>query len=277
MTLQTRPITPKLGVEILGLTGADLCDPAVGAECDALLERHGVLLFRGIGATEDQQVAFTRWFGEVIVPMRGGMDSHPEISPISRNPERDRIASYRPSTFFWHLDGMNDLIPQKATILSAKEISADGDATEFANLYAAYDALPPDQRSEADRHRVIHSFARSQRLSYPDPTPQQVADWDRIPVQVHPLVWTRPDGRKSLLVGATAAKVIGVSGEESREILERMLEWSTRPEFVVTHHWEVGDLVVFDNTGVMHRALPYDESSPRLLHRTTLAGEYAVA
>ena len=125
--------------------------------------------------------------------------------------------------------------------------------------------------------RVVHSFAASQLHVYPDPTPEERAAWDRNPAREHPLVWTRRSGRKSLLVGSTAGEVVGMSAEEGRALLDRLLDWATQPRFVLRHQWRRGDLVIWDNTGMLHRALPYGESSARLMHRTSLAGQEAVA
>jgi alpha-ketoglutarate-dependent taurine dioxygenase len=87
------------------------------------------------------------------------------------------------------------------------------------------------------------------------------------------MVWTHQSGRKSLLLGATADYVIGLSVEESRALLARLRDWATQPQYVYRHEWELGDLLIWDNTGTMHRALPYPVESGRLMHRTILAGE----
>ena len=168
-------------------------------------------------------------------------------------------------------------VPQKGTLLSAREV-ADGDQgdTEFATTYRAYESLSDDEQEEIADLRVVHSFAHAHGLVNPDPTDEQRANWDRIPTKVHPLVWTHDDGRKSLLIGATAAEVVGWPLDKSRELLERLLAWSTQPQFTLRHHWHVGDLVIWDNTGMLHRALPFESTSRRLMHRTTLAGEEAV-
>ena len=96
------------------------------------------------------------------------------------------------------------------------------------------------------------------------------------PQRVRPLVWTHRDGRKSMLLGSTAGEVVGWSYEKSCGLLDRLLEWSTQPRFVLRHHWRLGDLVVWDNTGMLHRARPYELSAHRLMHRTAVAGEETV-
>lgn len=90
-------------------------------------------------------------------------------------------------------------------------------------------------------------------------------------------MWRHRDGRKSLLIGATAGAIVGMSAEAGRALLDEILDWSTQPQFVLRHSWRVGDLVIWDNTGMLHRAIPYEPSSRRLMHRTTLVGEEAIA
>jgi alpha-ketoglutarate-dependent taurine dioxygenase len=270
-------LTPAIGSEITGLSGHEFVNEQVAKEMLALLEQRGVLVCRGADIEDADLVKLTRLLGEVVVAKMGGLLTYPEISPISLDPAKSDLASYRAGTFYWHIDGANDLIPQKATLLAAREIAETGGDTEFANLYAAYDALPDDEKASAEQVRVIHSFAATQRLVYPDPSPKRRAGWDLVPSREHPLVWTRPDGRKSLLVGATTESVVGLPEAEGRAFLDRLLEWSTQPRFVLRHQWRVGDLVIWDNTGMLHRALPYEPTSRRLLHRTTLVGEQAVA
>jgi alpha-ketoglutarate-dependent taurine dioxygenase len=156
-------------------------------------------------------------------------------------------------------------------------VSDEGGDTEFANTYAAYEALPDEQKKELEGLRVVHSFTASQLLTNPDPSEKELAAWRRVPTREHPLVWTRRNGRKSLLIGASTDHIVGVPHDESRRLLDRLLEWSTQPRFTLRHHWSPGDLVIWDNTGMLHRALPYQPTSPRLLRRTTLVGEEAVA
>jgi alpha-ketoglutarate-dependent taurine dioxygenase len=278
MSITVTELGPTVGTEIVGLAGGQLVDPAVARECLAAVDRRGVVIYREADVDDDQLVAFSRMLGEVLTVPNGAVEGHPEVAPVTRDRSKDAMAAYRQGTFFWHIDGANDLVPNKATLLTAKEISEDDEGdTEFANTYAAHDALPEAEQAELADVRVVHSFAAAQLLVHPDPTPEERALWDRVPSREHPLVWTRQDGRKSLLIGATAGEVVGRSPEDGRALLDRLLEWSTRPEFVVRHHWRRGDLVIWDNTGLLHRALPYPSDSPRLMHRTTIAGEEAIA
>jgi alpha-ketoglutarate-dependent taurine dioxygenase len=277
MTVTATDLAPAIGVEIAGLAGGQLVDRAVADDCLAALDDRGVVVYREANLDDDQLVAFSRLLGEVAILPMGTEASHPEISKITRDPSQSELAAYREGTFFWHIDGTSDEVPNKATLLAAREVCDEGGDTEFANTYAAYDALPDDEKASLADVRVIHSFAASQLLVYPDPTPSQRAAWERVPAREHPLVWSRRDGRKSLVIGATAGEVVGRPYEEGRAFLDRLLEWSTQPQFVLRHRWRKGDLVIWDNTGMLHRAQSYSATSRRLMHRTTLIGEEAVA
>lgn len=271
-------LTPTTGVQISGLTGSELLDPGVAAECLDALERRGVVIYREAHLDDDQLVAFSRMLGEVVPLPMGGVPGHPEIQKITRDPAQSKLAAYREGTFYWHIDGTTAAVPDKATLLTARQI-ADGDTgdTEFANTYAAYEALSDQDKADLDSVRAVHSFAAAQLLVYPDPSPKERAAWDRNPAREHPLVWTRRSGRKSLLLGSTAGEVVGRSHEEGRALLDRLLAWATEPRFVLRHRWRVGDLVIWDNTGMLHRARPYGEHSARMMHRTSLAGAESVA
>ncbi len=119
----------------------------------------------------------------------------------------------------------------------------------------------------------MHSFEASQRLVHPDPTAEEVARWRAKPDKEHPLVWRHRSGRRSLVIGVSAARVVGLSDADGASLLADLLQRATVPGRVYRHEWAVGDLVLWDNTGVMHRALPYDPSSAREMHRTTMSGD----
>ena len=119
----------------------------------------------------------------------------------------------------------------------------------------------------------MHTIEASQRLHNPDPTPEEVELWRRRPAKEHPLVWTHRSGRKSLVLGATADHVAGMDLDEGRALLADLLDRATTPDRVYRHEWTLGDVVIWDNRGVLHRACPYDPTSPRDMHRTTFAGD----
>src|SRR5690625_551494 len=278
MTAHSQPISAALGLEVTGMSGRELVTTAGAAEAQAALDRYGVVIYREVHVSDEEQLELSRMLGTLVVQPTGE-HRYPEIQTITMDPAKTNaiMASYRQGNFHWHIDGATDEAPQKGTLLSAKAVDPAGGDTEFASTYAAYAALSDSEKAEIASLQVLHTFAHAQSLANPDPTEEQRAQWDRVPTRVHPLVWTHRDGRKSMLLGSTATEVVGWPADKSRELLDRLLAWSTRPEFTIRHQWRTGDLVMWDNTGMLHRALPFEPSSVRPLHRTTLAAEETAA
>jgi alpha-ketoglutarate-dependent taurine dioxygenase len=274
--LELKPLAGAVGAEVVGADAASLLDESVAAACLEALEAFGVLFFRGLQLDDAAQVAFTRLLGEpVVLPHASGQ--YPEIFEVTLDPQKNRAAEYLQSTFFWHIDGATDEIPTRATLLSARVVADEGGDTEFASTYAAFEALPADQQAQLCELRVVHSFEASQRLLFPNPSQEQIANWRRRGEREHPLVWRHTSGRRSLVLGATAERVLCMRPETGRALLDRLLEWATQPKFVYRHRWQVGDLVIWDNRGTMHRALPYAPTSNRTMHRTALVGDEPIA
>jgi alpha-ketoglutarate-dependent taurine dioxygenase len=271
-------ITSTIGLQVTGMTADRFAAADAAREAQRALDEHGVVIYREAHIDDDELLVFSRRLGTLVVQPTGE-HRHPEIQTITLDPAKTNalLASYRQGNFHWHIDGATGAVPQKATLLTARAVDPAGGDTEFANTYAAYAALSKAERSEIADLRVLHTFARAQSLANPDATDEQRAQWDRVPSRVHPLVWSRRSGRKSLLLGATADEVVGWPADRGRALLDRLLAWSTQSQFALRHTWRVGDLVVWDNTGMLHRALPFAPSSVRLMHRTTLQGEEEVA
>lgn len=269
-------LSDSVGAEVTGLDPAHLSsdDPVSEAILDAL-EDNGVLVFRGLRLDPQAQVAFCRRLGEVD----HSSDGHhpvPGIYPITLDKSKNSSAGYLRATFDWHIDGctpIEDEYPQKATVLSAVQVAEWGAETEFANSYAAYDALSDEEKDRFGTLRVVHSLEASQRRITPDPSPEQLARWRSRRTHQHPLVWTHRSGRKSLVLGASADHVVGMDLDEGRTLLAELLERATVPDNVYSHAWSVGDTVIWDNRGVLHRAAPYNPNSQREMLRTTVLGD----
>src|SRR6476469_4362993 len=143
MAITETKLTPSTGVEFSGLSGARLVDREVADECRQALAERGVVIYREVDVDDDQLVAFSRLLGDVVQLPMGGHDRYREIQRITRDPSKSKLAAYREGTFFWHIDGTTDAVPNNATLLTARTVSDDGGGdTEFANTYAAYAALP---------------------------------------------------------------------------------------------------------------------------------------
>jgi alpha-ketoglutarate-dependent taurine dioxygenase len=271
----TERLTPTLGARLVGLDHDRLLrDDTVPELVLETLEDNGVLVFRDLHIDDEAQVAFSKRLGPVET-FRLNPDL-PEIFRVTLDPAKNPSAAYLRGTFAWHIDGLTEDIPIMATILSAHAVATSGGETEFASTYQAYEDLTAEEKEHFESIRVVHTIEASQRLHNPDPTPEQLAHWRQRPAKEHPLVWKHRSGRRSLVLGATASHVVGMDADESRAFLDGLLARATAPDRVYRHQWRLGDMVIWDNRGVLHRACPYDPSSPRDMHRTTLFGNEPV-
>jgi alpha-ketoglutarate-dependent taurine dioxygenase len=268
--LTTEKLGATVGAAIVGVDGGRLLSDASLSEWILeALDTHGALVFRGLHIDDATQVAFSKTLGRVEV---FGWGENPEIFRVTLDPAKNPAAAYLRGTFDWHIDGCTEDAPIMATLLSAHAVAESGGETEFSSTYAAYEDLSEKEKERYLSLRVVHTIEASQRLVNKDPSPEEVAIWRSRPSKEHPLVWTHQSGRRSLVLGATASHVVGLDFDEGRALLDDLLERSTTPERIYRHQWEVGDLVIWDNRGVLHRARPYDAASPRDMHRTTLHG-----
>jgi alpha-ketoglutarate-dependent taurine dioxygenase len=259
-------LTPRIGT----LIEADidtLLNGSLGPRIRDLLEQRGVIAIRELNMTDQQQIAFTRTLGTLADEGEDG------IFKITMDPLENPKAEYLKGAFFWHIDGTSADTPILASIMSSRQLSPAGGQTEFSNTYAAYDDLPADEKAAIDNLKVVHSVEASQRYVNPEPRYEDVVAWQKHRSNILPLVWTHRSGRKSLVLGSTAAYVVGMEPAESSALLTRLRDWATQPQFVYRHEWTLGDLVIWDNTGTMHRALAYALDSGRMMHRTKLEGE----
>jgi alpha-ketoglutarate-dependent sulfate ester dioxygenase len=274
-TLSVRRLSDTVGAEIDGVNAADLGSEAVRPEVLLeALEANGVLVFRDLHLEPEDQVAFCSTLGAIDF----GEGHHPVagIYRVTLDATKNSNAEYLHGTFDWHIDGCTPLhgeCPQMATVLSAKAVAESGGETEFASTYAGYDDLSDEERDLVGGLRVVHTLEASQRRRNAEPSDQQLAGWRTRPASEHPLVWTHQSGRKSLVLGASADHVVDMDLEEGRALLDALLARATRPERTYQHRWTVGDTVIWDNRGVLHRALPYSSDSPREMLRTTVLGD----
>ncbi|MFA5886136.1 MAG: TauD/TfdA family dioxygenase [Acidimicrobiia bacterium] len=274
-TVTTEQLGPTVGAMVLGVDRERLLhDDALPAWTLEALAANGVLVFRDLHVDDATQVAFSKALGRVEVFDLG--QELPEIFRVTLDRSKNPSAAYLRGTFDWHIDGLTVDIPISATVLSAHAVATSGGETEFASTYQAYEDLTDDEKEQFETIRIVHTVEASQRLHTPDPSPEELARWRMRPPKVHPLIWKHRSGRRSLVLGATAASVEGMDDDEGRAFLSALLDRATTPERVYRHEWQVGDLVIWDNTGVLHRACAYDPTSPRDLHRTTLFGDEPV-
>lgn len=247
------------------------------------LEERGVLVFPRLNLTDTEQLAFTDKLGKRLNYNRKapgtGADGEEDVYTITLDKKVNFQPEYVLGTFFWHIDGVtiNQPLP-KATLLSARKLSPTGGQTEFASTYAAYENLPEAEKEALQSLKVIHKMEASMRPVFEAMSEADLARWRGMSqVMVHPLVWTHRSGRKSLVIGSHADSVSGLPIPHGRSLLVRLQEWAAQPAFSYRHEWQEGDFVIWDNCGCMHRVVPYDESSGRRMHRTSIVGEERVA
>lgn len=256
-------LTSKIGSELKGDADA-LVAGEFSAEVRALLEERGVVVFRQINLSDKQQIAFTKTLGPIV---------DADVFKISMDPKVNPVAEYVKGAFYWHIDGTMAEVPVFASIMSGRRLAPIGGQTEFSNTYAAWDDLPDPEKAALEKLRVVHMFEVSQRYVNPEPSYKDLQAWQAFQPNTLPLVWTHKSGRKSLVLGSTASHVEGMDQREGWALLTRLRDYATQPQFVYRHEWTLGDMVIWDNTGTMHRAMPYALDSGRLMHRTTIQGD----
>lgn len=281
MTITMTRLTPCFAAR---LDGADITRPLddeTWAAIRAAFEEHSVLVFRGQPLDDDAQIAFSRRFGDLEItrsmnPAAGtpfARQSNLDIRTGEVIPPDDRRMVYQLANMLWHSDSSFKAVPSLCSLLSGRIVPPEGGATEFASARAAYPSLPEALKQRAESAVAVHDFAWSRDQVRPGFfTAEERAVYP--PVR-HPIVRTNPvNGRRSLFLGAHASHVEDRPVEEGRALLRALLGHVTRPEFRYRHEWQEGDLVVWDNRCVLHRATPFDTTNhKRLMQRTTVSGE----
>ena len=272
MTFATVDLTPRIGTEVR-TDVKTLLHGSIARDLRAVLERRGVLLFRGLDMTDEQQLRFAKTLG---TPRN---EHGTDITKVSSDKTKSPIfAEYTQGTFFFHFDDTYMEYPALASVLRCRTVAPEGGQTEFANTYAIYEDLSPDDQELFDTLQAVHSQETIQRKVFPNPTEWQLGLWGEgaIPATTHPLVWHHRTGRKSLLLGETMKRIVGLSPSESDALVHRLMDLCDRREYIYRHHWQVGDILIWDNSGTVHRVVPFDLDCGRELHRVKLAGEEPV-
>jgi alpha-ketoglutarate-dependent taurine dioxygenase len=267
LRLETENIKPKIGARVLN-TKEELLSGELSDEINALLEQRGVLIFPEVKFSDAEQVQFTNLLGGNIEEIGGA-----EVFKVSLDEKVNKLAAeYLKGSLFWHIDGTMNKVPIRASMLSAKVLSPEGGDTEFANTATAYEDLPEDKKQELEGLRVVHSLWISGFYHTPEPSVQQLEDWQSKGESEIPLVCKHRSGRKSLVLGNTAHYVKGMDPKDSAMLLHSLRAFATGEPYTIRHQWKLGDTVIWDNRTSLHRATPYDPASGRMMHRTILAG-----
>ena len=285
MTISIEQIHPVFVGEV---SGVDISAPLSRDEAAAIeagMDRYAVLVFHDQKLTDEQQIEYSRNFG-AIEDARGGNITKPEdkrlpagmndVSNLGRDGrtlEREsRQRLFNLGNMLWHSDSSFRPIPAKYSLLSARVVNPVGGNTEFADMRAAYDGLDADTKTLIEDLVCEHSLMYSRgALGFLDYTDEERALFR--PVRQR-LVRTHPaTGRKSLYLSSHAGGIAGMPMPEARILLRDLTEHATQPQFVYVHRWRPWDFVMWDNRQMMHRVRRYDDSHPRDMRRTTVAGE----
>jgi len=280
-SVRIETIKPHIG-GIVHVTKQHLLDNETVQTVQQALEDRNVLVFPQLHLTDSEQVAFTDKLGKrgsYTQKAPGNDASAKDVYTVTLDKKVNRQPEYVLGTFFWHIDGVTiDQPLPKATLLTARRLAPSGGQTEFSSTYAAYESLPDAEKRAIESLKVLHRMESSMQPVFEHLSAEDLVRWRAMSTpMVHPLVWTHASGRKSLVIGTHADHVIGQPIAHGRSLLIRLQEWAAQPAFSYRHEWSEGDLVIWDNWGVMHRVVPYDESSGRRMHRTTIMGEERMA
>jgi alpha-ketoglutarate-dependent 2,4-dichlorophenoxyacetate dioxygenase len=275
------PLSPCFGAQVDRADITRLLDEATFEDIREAFEEHSVLVFRDQPVDDEQQVAFSRRFGPLEMTIganpAGGSyfarQSNLDLATGEVIKPDDRRMIYQLANQLWHSDSSFKPVPALCSLLSARLVPPEGGATEFASARAAYGALGDDVKDRLEGLYAEHDFAHSRDQVAPGILTAK--ERTEVPPVRHPLIRTNPvNGRKALFIGAHASHIIGWPQEGGRKFLGELLEHATQPQFRYRHEWREGDLVVWDNRCVLHRATPYDSARHRrLMQRTTVAGD----
>jgi alpha-ketoglutarate-dependent taurine dioxygenase len=263
------------------ITGLDLARPLSPHLKDLIWDAflgHHVVVFPDQVLTREQQYAFTANFGAIEPHL--GRNQHRKrravahvISNLDSNGEPVDRSSSPVSNYRWHTDKAYYAVPPMLTALYAVELPPQGGDTEFANTEMGYAALPEETKRRIAGFQVVFQWGAGRRISGGSPLPDTELR-ERPPV-AHPLVRTHPEtGKKALYLGNHSSHILGMPEAEGAALLDELLEHTTRQQFVYAHRWRRGDLVIWDNRCLLHRAVANYEMSKyrRVLHRSVVRG-----
>lgn len=276
--IEVERIAGSLGAEVQGVDLAqDLPDEVLAEIRQALLDNL-VIFFRDQALTPERQLAFARRWGEIhLHPYMQGMEDYPEILEIKKTP-----ADKKNFGGSWHSDQMFTAKPAMGTMLYAKEVPSAGGDTLWTNQYLAYESLSEGMRRMLDPLRAVSrgdNFSshdgKTRKEYYADKISMRVKDPGEVQtITTHPLVRTHPEtGRRALFIGGHVFRFEDMTEQESRPLIDFLMQHSTRPEFTCRFRWRTGSLAFWDNRCTQHFAINDYPAETRIMHRITLCGD----
>jgi len=281
LEIEVIPLSGACGAEIRGV---DLTKPLSERQVNAIKDawaKHLVLVFRGQEVSQDDQLRFAAYFGDLgsrkkaPEPLRGRAEGiaqdHEKVLLVSNiKVDGVPIGAFGEGEFWFHIDSGYSAKPYKYTFLYAVELPSRGGNTMFSNMYKAYEAMPAPLKQKLTGKKAlhIHEYNRAKQAGH-------AGDISGIPHYYHPVFITHPDtGRKTLFVDRLmTTRIEGVSQEESDAILDQLYDIGERREFIYEHVWQLGDFVMWDNRCTIHARTDFPKEERRLLRRCTIEGE----
>ena len=289
MSLSIQPIRPHFAAKASGVDLRVKISSADVATIEVGMDRYGVLVFRDQCISDEEQLAFTKNFGEIENAQGGNITKDQEyrlqhgmidVSNLDQNGQpydrNDRRRMFNLGNRLWHSDSSYRAVPAKYSLLSARRVASRGGNTEFADMRAAYDALDEEMRVLAEdlicEHSLLYSRGSMGFTELSEDEREMFRPVRQRLVRTHPVT-----GRKSLFLSSHIGTIVGWQIPEARDLIRELIEHATQREFVYPHAWREYDFIMWDNRQTMHRVRRFDESQPRDMRRTTVAGTTVTA
>jgi taurine dioxygenase len=278
LPLRIHPLTPHLGARIDGMRLADGVDDALFADIYRAFLRHQVLLFEPQELPPAAQVAFARRFGAVQVHVMNQYhaDGFPELYRLSNLDESGLPTGKHPDrgTLAWHTDGSWSRITGQATIIYGEVVPTRGGETHFCDMYGAYERLSADWKARIAHLRAMHNLDFSRNRRHGEDPMTEAQKRERPPVD-QPIVRTHPEtGRRCVYLGDHAESIVGMPYGEGRALIDELNAIIIHPDLSYEHRWTAGELLLWDNRCVLHKATAFDLATQgRVVRRCTVLGE----
>ena len=268
MTYTLKPVHPVVGAELLGADLREAPSPELVTIVNEAMAKYAVLVIRDQKITDEQHIRFTRAFGSLELMPDLGNKNHkggrvrPEMYDASNLDENGEIvgpdsprAAFNKGNELFHSDSSYNNLPTKWSLLMGHAVPPEGGDTQFIDMRAVYDALSPEMKAKCDELTVEHYIWHSRRRGGLTGITKEMEE--AMPPVHHPLVRLSENGRKALYMGGHASHIVGWPEEEGRAFLEELYQFAIQPQFIYSHKWRVGDLLIWDNRCTMHRGTPF--------------------
>jgi alpha-ketoglutarate-dependent 2,4-dichlorophenoxyacetate dioxygenase len=276
MTIAIHPVHDLFVAEVTGVQCGNVDEPSF-LEIRSAFEEYSVLIFRDQTITDEDQIAFSTRFGPLQKTAKANpgvgtyfaRQSNLDVNTNEVMPSDDRRMLHQKANFLWHSDSSYRTVPALCSLLSARLLPPEGGNTEFATMRAPYTDLTREQKEALYGLEAEHSLAHSRSLVDSRALTQEMIN--ELPPARQPLFRVNPvNGRRAVYAGSHASHIVGWPIDQGKKFIQDLNQLITRDKYVYSHPWRTGDMVLWDNRAVLHRATPYDAVKyKRVMLRTT--------